>query len=371
MTIKMLEYKRNITQIFRAERYLLIQQVKEYIKKKRMLYWQNKVKQDLKGLKSKYRLSHSQKKEIRDYYSPYIKCSTMFHEFYYASTGRFDVRYIPDDIYYAYIDPHFNNWDEAVYIDNKCYYGAIFPDVIQPITVALRCGGIWYNNRRERVDFRDALDLCKGVGKEVFLKKATESEGGHGVYVIDSEAYLRRTVEEIKGDIIIQEPLKQHEILSKLAPSSVNTIRIISLLTDEGVKIYSSVLRMGVNGARVDNASSGGITCGINENGRLKSNAYSSTGRRYKQHPSAGVTFDSIVIPNYKEAVELVKRIHLRIPHFKLTSWDIAIRDDGEPVLIEMNVHYGELDFHQLNNGPLFGEDTQKILSEVFKNKQQ
>lgn len=38
----------------------------------------------------------------------------------------------------------------------------------------------------------------------------------------------------------------------------------------------------------------------------------------------------------------------------------------NEPVLIEANLRYGELDFHQLNNGPVFGKDTKKILDEVF-----
>ena len=35
------------------------------------------------------------------------------------------------------------------------------------------------------------------------------------------------------------------------------------------------------------------------------------------------------------------------------------------PTLIEANLCNGELDFHQLNNGPLFGEDTERILKEV------
>ncbi|MCH5278289.1 MAG: hypothetical protein J1E60_00690 [Christensenellaceae bacterium] len=174
-------------------------------------------------------------------------------------------------------------------------------------------------------------------------------------------------ISDIKGDIIIQKPLKQHSELNKLNSTSVNTIRILSLLSRSGVKIYYSIIRMGINGAKVDNASSGGITCGIQEDGRLKEVGYSSNGRKYEKHPSLGIKFDSIVIPNYKCAVELVKKLHPRLPHFKLISWDIAIREDAVPVLIETNIHYGELDFHQLNKGPLFGEDTQKILEMVFR----
>ena len=65
--------------------------------------------------------------------------------------------------------------------------------------------------------------------------------------------------------------------------------------------------------------------------------------------------------------IAFVDKAALRIPHFRLVSWDIALREDGEPVLIEANFYDGEIDFHQLNNGPLFGEDTEAILREVFK----
>ena len=48
-------------------------------------------------------------------------------------------------------------------------------------------------------------------------------------------------------------------MLSEIKPSSVNTIRVLSMIRPSGkVKIYSRILRMGTNGAKVDNASSGG-----------------------------------------------------------------------------------------------------------------
>lgn len=67
--------------------------------------------------------------------------------------------------------------------------------------------------------------------------------------------------------------------------------------------------------------------------------------------------------------LELVKSLHPQIPHFRLVSWDVAINEDGKPILIEVNLKYGELDFHQLNNGSLFGEDAAGILDEVFCRK--
>ena len=56
-------------------------------------------------------------------------------------------------------------------------------------------------------------------------------------------------------------------------------------------------------------------------------------------------------------------------PHFRLISWDIALDKNNNPIIIEANLKYGEIDFHQLNNGPLFGDDTKEILNEVFVHK--
>jgi hypothetical protein len=176
-------------------------------------------------------------------------------------------------------------------------------------------------------------------------------------------------VNNIPGDIVVQRPFKQHPVLNSVNSSSVNTIRILSLLRNDGVKIYSCILRMGVNGAKVDNASSGGITCGIQDDGRLKSVAYSLKGDKYLVHPSSKVKFSDIVIPSFEEAKNIVKKLHVTIPHFRLVSWDIVIDESGAPTLLEANLKYGGIEVHQLNNGPLFGEDTEKILQEVFGKK--
>ena len=128
-------------------------------------------------------------------------------------------------------------------------------------------------------------------------------------------------------------------------------------------------LRMGMAGKKVDNASSGGITCGVNLDGHCKEAGYYSYvngGKRLLNHPTSDMPFKDIFIPNMDKIIAFVEKAAVRIPHFRLVSWDIALREDGEPVLIEANFYDGEIDFHQLNNGPLFKEDTEAILREVF-----
>ena len=146
---------------------------------------------------------------------------------------------------------------------------------------------------------------------------------------------------------------------------SVNTIRHLSFLENGNVTVYSSILRMGANHSRVDNASSGGVTCGITKSGRLKPVGYSLSGERFEKHPTSGVAFDSVTVPSFEKSLRFVESLHRSFPLFRILSWDIAIDQDGDPVLLETNMYRGGIHFHQLNNGPLFGEDQDRILSEV------
>ena len=70
-------------------------------------------------------LTKEQKKEIKDFYAPYIKVTTLFHQYHLDKTGVYDKRYIPVDIYTNYIDEYFNNRYEAKYMDNKVIFGII------------------------------------------------------------------------------------------------------------------------------------------------------------------------------------------------------------------------------------------------------
>jgi len=88
-----------------------------------------------------------------------------------------------------------------------------------------------------------------------------------------------------------------------------------------------------------------------------------------EKHPDSGLIFEGYEVPGYQKCRDAVPMLHAQMPRFRLVSWDFAIDPDGEPVLIEANLHYGELDFHQINNGPIFGEDTEKILKEVFNKR--
>lgn len=301
-----------------------------------------------------------------------IEFDSVFHSFYKEKTGVFNFRYMPVDLYYCFIDPYYNDWKIASVLDNKCKYRNMFAKIGQPITYFSRINNIWIDSNFNLISKEKIFALLKDID-EIVIKQANDSEGGKNIFFIKGKGN-DNIVEEfivainlIKKDIVVQESIKQCEALKAINPSSINTIRVLSLLNQQEVKIYSTILRMGVGKSRVDNISQGGLACGIDMNGKLKEVAYNYKGEKYYRHPTTNIDFQDIEIPNYDKVHSLVKRAHPYIPNFRLVSWDIAINDDNNPLLLEANLCYGELNLHQLNNGPIFGNDTLKILKEVFE----
>ena len=143
----------------------------------------------------------------------------------------------------------------------------------------------------------------------------------------------------------------------------------MTITTPSEVKVLSTVVRMGMGGSRVDNASSGGIISGVDENGRLKPFAFDSNGKRYDRHPQ-GAKFEDTVIPNFQNCLSLCKKAAPRLARFsKLISWDLAISKDGQPILIEVNLTGGQIDLHQMANGPIFKDEetTKEMVSKYLK----
>ena len=84
--------------------------------------------------------------EIIDFWGGYqslFPIDPVFHSFYQEKTGHYDVRYMPWDIHYCYVDTFYNNWNIAPVIDNKCTYARLFKDTRQPETLFCRINNIW------------------------------------------------------------------------------------------------------------------------------------------------------------------------------------------------------------------------------------
>lgn len=312
---------------------------------------------------------HSLHNQVVNYWKKYKQVSPKWAWYYASKNGIEDPRYIPNDLYYTKIDQYFNDRKLGWGFNDKNYYSKIFEGIKQPEVLVRKINGILLDSHYCLLSVEMALHII-GAENEIVVKPSLETGSGQGVCfwkVGQDNEIIREFIENRKKkDYVIQKVIKQHAELNKVHDGSINSLRIVSLLMPEGIYILSSNLRMGVDASRIDNVTAGGISCGIDENGCLKK--YATTyysGERMEKHPQ-GFVFDGFKIPSYDKALELVKKAHPTIPHFRLVSWDIAIDEQGDPVLIEANMRKGGINLNQFNNGPLFGELTDRVLDEVF-----
>lgn len=305
-----------------------------------------------------------------------LKVNPIWHSFYSSQNGIKDVRYVPENIYYAYIEPFYNRKPFCQCCDDKCYYTERFPTnavpggVNRPKTILRNISGIFYDAEFQILSDDKAADLLSEWKDGYVIKESITGTGGNRIiFVGPGEKKRREELLEIfkryKKDYVIEGLITQCAEMAALNPSSVNTIRFITYLDRQGVHLLSTVVRMGGANSKTDNFSTGGIACGVDDNGVLKSVAYDQQYNRYEIHPN-GHQFAGTKIPGFQKAKELVYTLHRRFGHFRIISWDIAIAPDHSPVIIEFNLTPQSIDLHQINNGPLFGDLTESVLMEAF-----
>lgn len=179
-----------------------------------------------------------------------------------------------------------------------------------------------------------------------FIIKPDTGTLGQGVvlfqYKSDEQAKAVFAKFDKENPSICEELVRQHKVLQLLNPFSVNTIRVASVLKDGEVEIISATLKAGASPSKiVDNLKSGGIGAQVD----VKTGIVCTFGKDYQlnsysHHPITGVQIIGLQIPFWKEALELVKTAHKRLPQCQMYGWDIAITNDGVDI-IEANNHPG------------------------------
>jgi len=181
--------------------------------------------------------------------------------------------------------------------------------------------------------------------------KPTEGQLGNGafalrihegkIYVNNEETTIDKLMETIMSDdYLVQERISQHEKMAELCPSTINTIRLHTVMDQEGnVHPFGALLRIGRLGSSVDNWAKGGILMGIDmEKGCLKKKGFLKPGygTTTEYHLDTKVKFDGFVIPYFQEAVEAAIKLHKYLYRCHSVGWDITITENG-PMFIEGN----------------------------------
>lgn len=259
------------------------------------------------------------------------------------------------------------------YVD-KNSYGRVFPNIKQPTTIFHNINGRFYKILGGEIVSREKVIEELSCRADFIVKPAIESGRGRDVLLVaekKSEEEIAEILDVFDSDYIIQEVLRQHADLAKLNPTSLNTCRVYTYLPVGETEhvVLGAAVRFGGKGAYRDNACTGGGFCKIHEDGLIddKICQYRFWGRRSLKEEK---NLTDLKFPSYNEVLQTCIKCHRLLPYMDLVGWDIAVSDDGTPVLIELN-QYPDCEFIQLFNGPMFGVYTERLIEAIKDNNTQ
>lgn len=169
-------------------------------------------------------------------------------------------------------------------------------------------------------------------GKDVFHWELTEDN------IKDKYDYIIESGEKY----IVEEAIVQTSELAEFAPSSVNTMRIVTIIDDSGnIHIANCLFRIG-NGKDIDNFSSGGMVARVDiKSGIIMQSAIDGLGRNFLIHPLSGKQIIGFRIPHWNEYISFAAELAKKIKRMRYVGWDIVRKKDGTMCVIEGNKDAG------------------------------
>lgn len=129
----------------------------------------------------------------------------------------------------------------------------------------------------------------------------------------------------------------------------MNTLRIVTYLRNQKVKIWGCYLKISIGRDYVDNQGNGGIAVWIQKNGIINTpgvtrKPHKKNEQKFIYHPLTKEKIVGLKIPYWKAIIKLVKNVALVVPSTRTVGWDIAVKTNG-PCIIEGNSSWGHYIF--------------------------
>ena len=199
-------------------------------------------------------------------------------------------------------------------------------------------------------DFRSRLrSWIASVPARALIIKPLYGSGGLGIVIArrDGDRIMIQTPRVavalddfiLEDRSVVQELIEQDPRMAAFSAHSVNTLRLITMLTKQGrVILVNGSMRSGVGSSFVDNWSAGGVSVGVDcRRGVLKKYAYDKNWRRFPAHPTSGTVFEDYPIPEWERVRAAAVSIQKAFAFYRLIGLDLALGPGGEPLLIEIN----------------------------------
>jgi hypothetical protein len=351
------------------------------IKKKIQFVFRSKNKKILSYLKRNNKLIEppksviSRHKQLWSRFDEHINCDSF--RILSSISGIQDPYFVPEYIYYSEIEPRLNNSIMSAAYSDKNFYDLYYQNKLFPEVYIRSIEGILYDSNYKIIVNNP---LKHFANKYVVAKKTLNTSGGLDVKFfrlnknsfIDMSNNTKKEFEEVLHEFgpnfVFQEYIKQHEYFAQFNKSSINTVRILTYRSTINNKVFTvqSVLRIGQNGMRVDNQAAGGISSGIADSGKLNEYAVDKMGEIFFE--TNGIVFADVgIIPFINKMKKYAIEIGNKNFYSRLLGFDFCVDVNEKVRLLEINNSNLETNFLQMNNGPLFGDFTNEIITYCIK----
>ncbi|WP_027965259.1 sugar-transfer associated ATP-grasp domain-containing protein [Halalkalibacillus halophilus] len=303
------------------------------------------------------------------------KIDTRLHVAFHNMHGIKDVKIIPGDIMRKQLLEYFNlSREKNMYKDKNTYDKLISTDKV-PATILKRVRNNYFDANNNYLSQEEAYEYLKQLKEDCIIKPSNTNNGISIEKLAVSEDKLEikgkeismKKIENIFGsNFIIQEIIKQHPEMKRPHAPSINTLRMVTMRWQGEIRYMLTFARFGANNSVNDNAGTGGVCVGVDDNGYLMDSAIDEHANVHTHHPTTGFNFsDDLRVPNFEACKEFVKELHKDILHHDYISWDIAISEQAEPIFIEANFSGATWIYQLASQRGCFGEITEDVLSHV------
>lgn len=187
----------------------------------------------------------------------------------------------------------------------------------------------------------------------VFVAKSSIGDSGNQVSIVSTNDFkdynaLLLFLKQNNYDLL-EEKIENHRLIKHLNPTSLNTLRIVTVNSNNTVHVLFAGIRVGAKDALLDNISQGGMSARINiSTGVIETPFY------FKQSAnSKGIASTSLYvgypIPYWDDVINIVNSAALVVPEVRIVAWDIAITDNNIE-LIEGNESFGSVIMQMYNS---------------------
>ena len=311
-------------------------------------------------------LTGAEKAEIAEFWGRYgFRTSMRWHELLYGVTGLREPRFLPDDTFLLDILPRTRDEGMARAWSDKSYLDLHIHGVRTAECVLRNVDGHFLGGEHTVLSPEEAGEILSGITEPLVIKPSMDTNTGKGIRLIAPPFDLQEIVKEYKQNYVLQRPLHQHRDMGRLNQSSVNTIRVNSALVGNEVLILSAFVKVGQQGEFCDNHGKDRFFIGVRPDGTYQDFAINHDLKKFDSIPS-GFAFAGQPVPSYAQACDAVRKAHMCLPHFVFAFWDICVSENGEPVIVEVNLRHPNPTIAQTAvNGPFLGEYTERIMDSI------